>query len=207
MVEEGTWTVDGVAIEAQTYTSTVTDENNSWGGEAQSYSRSYASPVVLGQVMSENDAAWSVFWCQGSSRTSPPSASALKTGKTVCEDPAVSRAGETVGFVVIEAGHGTIGGVEYEAALGADSVRGVTNSPPYAYTFNTAFASAPTVAVVTMAGMDGGNGGWAQVHGSTMATATSLYLSVDEDQLGDSERNHTPEQVGYVVFAGAGVYP
>ena len=32
VVEEGTWTIDGVAVEAQTYTSTVTDEHNSWVG-------------------------------------------------------------------------------------------------------------------------------------------------------------------------------
>ncbi len=53
--------LDGVNIEAQTYTSTLTDENNGWVGEAQSYGQSYATPVVLGQVMTENDPAWSVF--------------------------------------------------------------------------------------------------------------------------------------------------
>ena len=55
--------------------------------------------------------------------------------------------------------------------------------------------------------MDGGNGGWAQVHGATMATTTTLNLSIDEDTIGDTERNHTTEQVGYVAFASAGVYP
>ncbi len=207
VVEEGTWTVGGVAIEAQTYTSTVTDENNSWIGEAQAYNQSYTNPVVLGQVMSSNDAAWSVFWAQGTARNNPPSAAALTTGKTVCEDSSLTRANETVGFVVIEAGHGSLGGVEFEAALGADSVRGVTNSPPYAYTFGTAFAAAPTVGVVTMAGVDGGNGGWAYVHGATMATSSILNLSIDEDQVNDAERNHTPEQVSYVVFASAGSVP
>ncbi len=207
VVEEGTWTVAGVTIEAQTYTSTVTDENSSWVGEAQSYGQSYTSPVVLGQVMSTTDPAWSVFWNQGTSRTNPPSATALVTGKTVCEDPATTRADETVGFVVFEAGHGTIGGIEFEAAVGVDLVRGITNSPPYTYTFNTAFASAPTVAVVTMAGVDGGNGGWAYTYGSAPATATTLDLAIDEDQVNDTERNHTPEQVAYVVFASSGVYP
>ncbi len=207
VVEEGTWTVGGVAIEAQTTTSTVTDENSSWVGEAQGYGQAYTSPVVLGQVMSTNDPAWSVFWNQGSSRTNPPSASALRTGKEVAEDPSTTRADETVGFVVIEAGHGTIGGVEYESALGVDLVRGITNAPPYTYTFSSAFAAAPAVAVVTMAGMDGGNGGWAYTYGASPATASTLDLAIDEDQVNDSERNHTPEQVGYVVFQAAGVYP
>jgi len=204
VVEEGVWTIDGFAIEAWTYTSTVTDENGTWTGEAQSYGQSYTNPVVLGQVMSENDADWSVFWNQGSSRTNPPSAAALRTGKTVCEDPDTTRVDETVGVVVIEAGHGTLGGVEIEAALGADTVRGVTNSPPYTYSFQTAFATAPSVALVTMAGVDGGNGGWAYTYGSAPTTASTLALVIDEDQVGDSERSHTSEQVGYVVFAGPG---
>ncbi|UCG32935.1 MAG: hypothetical protein JSU68_14880 [Phycisphaerales bacterium] len=206
VVEEGAWTIDGVSVEAQSYTSTVTDANGSWTGEAQTYAQGYVDPVVLGQVMTEND-AWSVYWCCGASSTDPPSLLALRTGKTVCEDPTIGRADETVGFIVFEAGHGTIAGVEYEAFVGGDTVQGTGNSPPYAYTFDTAFASAPQVAVATMAGMDGNNGGWAQTHGDTMASATTLYLSIDEDMISDSERNHTTEQVGYVVFAGPVVYP
>ncbi len=204
VVEEGVHTVDGVAVEAQLYNSTVTDENNSWIGEAQGYGQGYTSPVVLGQVMSENDADWSVFWDQGSSRTSPPTSSSLRTGKTVCQDTVTTRADETIGIIVIETGHGTLGGVEFEAALGADSIRGTSNSPPYAYSFSVPFASAPTVGIATMAAMDGADGGWAQVHGPTLATGTSLYLSIDEDTIGDAERGHTSEQVGYVVFAGPG---
>ena len=200
VVEEGIWNINGVNIEAQTYMSTVTDENNSWVGEAQSFGQRYTSPVVLGQVMSENDPDWSVFWCQGSSRTNPPSANALRTGKTVGEDTDTTRADETIGFIVFEAGHGTIGGVEFEASLGTDSVKGVTNSPPYTYSFDTAFGSVPQVTLGSMAGMDGNNGGWAYMHGSMPASNTSLYLSLDEDQIGDSERSHTSEQIGYVVF-------
>ena len=113
----------------------------------------------------------------------------------------------SVGFIVIEGGSGTIGGVAYEAALGADSVRGVTNAPPYAYTFGTSFATAPTVALNTMAAVDGGNGGWSYTYGPTMATTTVLNLVIDEDQAGDSERAHTTEQVGYMVFETAAVYP
>ena len=208
VVEEGTWTIDGVDLEAQKYTSTVTDDAPStWVGEAQSYGQSYTSPVVLGQVMSENDAGFSVFWDQGDIRGNPPTGSTLRTGKTVCEDSDVTRADETVGFIVVEAGHGTLAGVEYEAALGPDTVAGVTNAPPYAYTFQTPFATAPTVAVTTMAAVDGNNGGWAQIHGPTMATATTLNLSIDEDQIGDTERSHTNEQVAYVAFAGPVVYP
>jgi hypothetical protein len=207
VVEKGVWTIDGVNIEAQMYLSTVTGAYSSWVGEVQSYEQNYTNPVVLGQVMSENDSDWSVFWCRGSSQSEPPSATSLRTGKTVCEDSDVTRNDETIGFIVFEAGHGTIGGVEFEAFVGADTVQGVSDNPPYAYTFNTSFASAPAVAVATLVGMDGPDGGWAQTHGPTMATATTLNLSIDEDQIGDSERVHTTEQVGYVVFESAMVFP
>ena len=145
-----------------------------------------------------------MFWDQGTARTNPPTATALRTGKTVCEDTVTARANETVGFVVVEAGHGSLGGVEFEAVLGADTVQGVGNAPPYAYTFATPFASAPSVAVVTMAAVDGGNGGWSYTFGPSPTSTTSLNLAIDEDTIGDSERVHTTEQVGYVVFASPG---
>ena len=207
VVEEGVHTLEEVAIEAQLYTSTVTDEDNSWVGEPRTYGHAYASPVVLGQVMSENDPDWSVFWDRGASRGSPPTASSLRTGKTVCQDPETTRADETVGVIVIESGHGTLGGVEYEAAVGADTVRGVGNSPPYSYAFTTPFATTPSIGLATMAGVNGADGGWAQVHGPTLATTTNLFLSIDEDIIGDAERAHTSEQVGYAVFAGPAVHP
>jgi hypothetical protein len=207
VVEEGTWTIDGVKVEAQAYTSQVTDGISGWTGEPQTYGQTYTSPVVLGQVMSENDSNWSVFWCHDGSRLNPPSATTLYTGKMVAEDPSTSRANETVGFIVVEAGHGLIGGVDFEAALGSDSVRGVDNSPPYAYSFNSAFGSAPQVAIVSMAAMDDAKGGWAQIHGPTKATASTLYLSIDESQLDDSERKHGHEQAGYIVFESPLVYP
>ena len=207
VVERGTWDIDGVKIEAQTYISTVTDENNSWIGEAQNFEQRYTNPVVLGQVMSENDSGWSVFWCQGVNRTDPPSAMALRTGKTVGEDTDTNRPDETIGFIVFEAGHGMIGGVEFEASQGAVGIRGVDDSPPHKCDFNSAFSSAPEVVITTQAGMVGSNGGWAQSHGSPAATSTSLYLSIDEDQIGDSERSHISEQVGYVVFETPMVYP
>ena len=203
VAEEGVWSIDDVNIEAHTYVSTVTDENDSWVGEAQSYEQSYTNPVVVGQVMSENDADWSVFWCQGGSRTDPPSATVLRTGKMVGEDTDTTRADEIIGFIVFEAGHGTINGVEFEALLGPDIVEGVDDSPPYVYSFDAAFSSVPEEVVTTLAGMDGMNGGWAQTHGPTPATTTELYLSVDEDQNGDSERSHITEQVSYIAFGPA----
>ncbi len=209
VVEEGSWVIDGMKVEAQKYVSTVTDHNESWVGEAQTYLSSFNNPVVLGQVMSENDPDYSVFWSRGAGRFDPPSSSMLYTGKTVNEDPDLIRADETIGFVVFEAGHGTIAGVEMEAGLGLDQIFGEDDGPPFNYDYSTPFPAPPLVTLASMAGMDGGNGGWAQVHWSqtTMGTADQLSLSIDEDTINDPERSHTSEQVAYLAFLGPTIYP
>jgi hypothetical protein len=205
VMEEGAWSVDGVKFEAQTYLSTVTSEDDSWTAEAQSYLQAYTTPVVIGQVMSANDPGWSVFWCQGSSRTSPPDASSIGTGKTVCEDADVTRADETVGFIVFEAGSGTMGGLPMDARLSADSVRGVGNNPPYAAPFSTAFTVAPSIILGSVGGMDGDDGGWMVVYDQPPATVDEAEVVVDEDQIENPERSHTSEQVAVVAFERRGV--
>jgi hypothetical protein len=207
-VEAGVYTVasNGVKMEAVSFTSTVTDENNSWQGESKSYSNSYTNPVVIGQVMTQNDTDWSVFWATGNSRTAPPNSSNLTIGKHVAEDPTTARANETIGYVVLEAGNGTIEStVNYVAALGADTIRGITDAPPYTYALSG--LSSVTAAVVSSAAMDGGNGGWPLLYGTNPLTPTALRLAIDEDQLRDPERNHTTEQVAYVVFEQIGETP
>ena len=207
VVEQGWHQIGDLTIEAQRFDSTVTDENGSWVGQPATFLGSYSAPVVLGQVMTENDPDWSVFWSRGASRTDPVDATNLFVGKTVCEDTDVTRADETLGLIVIETAHGVADGIEFEAALSLDSVLGVDDAPPYAVDFNGPFATAPAVVLATMSGMDGANGGWAQIHGAAAASTTQLFLSIDEDQILDPERVHISEQVGYLAFATGWSYP
>jgi hypothetical protein len=204
VVEAGSWIIDGFAIDAQTYLSTVTDRSTSWVGEAQAYGQAFTDPVVIGQVMSENDPDWSVFWARGVDALSPPSAATLFTGKHVGQDTDIVRADETVGFVVFEAGHGILAGYELEAALGPDTVQSSLEAPPYAYTFGAVFGTAPTTIVASQAAMDGVDGSWAQLFGVPAASRTMLSLSVEEDQITDVD-GHTTEQVAYAAFAPFGL--
>ena len=201
VVEEGVYTSasDGITMEAVRYTSTLTDRRGSWAGQSLSYSNSYSSPVGVGQVMSDNDQDWSVFWARGANRRSVPSASTLRVGKHVAEDSDTSRANETVGYVVLEAGSGSVGSLSYSAAVGSDTIRGIGNSPPYSYSLSG--IANPQAAVVSSAAMDGNDGGWPVLYGPTPLTASAhLRLGIDEDQIGDGETRHTTEQVAYVVF-------
>jgi hypothetical protein len=67
--------------------------------------------------------------------------------------------------------------------------------------------SVPEVAIASMAGVDGTNGGWAVLYGVDPVTNGMLNLAIDEDQSADDERSHTAEQAGYVIFERAGGLP
>jgi hypothetical protein len=200
VVEEGVYDEPGFKLEAVKYDEAQTSRKNGWGIDTVGYQQSYSSPVVVGQVMSANDENWSVFWASSGSRTSPPTSSSLNVGKHVAEDPNTTRATETIGYLVIEATQdGNIEGLPFVAGVGGDTVRGVGNGT-YQYSYD-AMPNAKT-AVLSSAGMDGNDGGWAVLRGNNPVPASSgtISLSIDEDQLRDSERNHTTEQVAYFVI-------
>jgi hypothetical protein len=198
VVERGVYNLPGVKMEADKFVSTVTDRKGSWVGQSRPYGQTYTNPVVLGQVMTYNSDLWSVFWCRGSNRKYPPSSTQLYVGKHTAEDTR-TRYNEIVGYIVIEAGSGDMEGSGYRAGLGLDSVYGMGNSPPYAYPLN-GLSFTPSTAIVTQAAMDGGNGGWAILHGDDPLPPDRLDLAIEEDWYWDGESSHTSEQVGYIVF-------
>lgn len=203
--EAGNWRLpDGRAFEAQQTVSIKEDRPYFWNGDRVSYLGTYTTPVVLGQVMTYNDARWSTFWSHGvgpDPRREPPNAAGIYVGKSIGEDPAIDRADETLGFMIFEAGSGTAAGIPYTINIGSQTIWGYTNNPRGGdYNFAPAFGATPRVAVVTQMGMDGGDGSWALLRGSNSPSGTTLNLLVDEDQLTDSERWAVEHQVGYAVF-------
>ena len=204
VVEEGRYSVaqHGINMEAVLYNSTVTDENNSWSGEQRAYINTYAAPVVLGQVMSYNDANFSTFWSRGNAQGNKPDATTLRVGKQVAEDPNAIRADEVVGYIVIETGTGTVSGLTYSAAVGPDIVEGTGNGTD---TYSVAGITNAGSAVLSQTAMDGGNGGWAVLAGANAVSGSTITLAIEEDQLQDTERNHITEEVAYIVFESVAV--
>ncbi len=201
-VNEGVYTVarQGVKMEAVKYTSTLTASGTgAWNAEARTYQNTYTNPVVVGQVMSYNSSRWSAFWSRGATATSPISSASLNVGKHVGMDSVKTRANETIGYIVIESGTGTINGVRYQAAVGSDIVRSFGDSAtPYSYPLS-GFASVSNAAV-SQTGMDGTEGSWAVMSGSPALTTTALKLHVAEDGFSNTLRQHTTEQVAFIVF-------
>ena len=201
VMEAGAYVINGQRFEAQRTTVTRTDRKSSWVGEVQSYLQGYAQPVVVGQVMSANDPDWSVFWSRGSSRTQPPNAGTIRVGKHVGEDSDTTRAAEVVGFFVFERTSAVIGGILTDARRSSDNIRGFGNGPPFSAPFDTPFpAAAPEVVLTSLTAMDGNDGGWGTLFGLPYADTDDAFVMIDEDQIGDADRNHTTEQVAVVAF-------
>jgi hypothetical protein len=196
VVEEGVFAEQGLALEAVKYDAATTAGKGNWVGDARTYQQPYTSPVVIGQVMSYNDARPSAFWSYGSKASNPPSAADLHVGRQVAEDPDADRGLETIGYLVLEAGAYLVDGMSVEAFIGADRIKGVDNGT-YTYPLNQ--PGLATSAVLSAAGMDGNNGGWPVLIGPDATTGNALQLAFDEDQVRDSERRHTAEQVAYVA--------
>ncbi|SDK75420.1 hypothetical protein [Microbulbifer yueqingensis] len=197
VVEAGAYTaaVHGITMEAGYFTSTTSDHKGSWQGEQFTPLNTYSAPAVFGQVASANDSRWSVFWSRGSSHTAPAANDAIYLGKHTGEDPDTDRVNEKLAYLVIESGVASVNGRELVAGLGADTVRGPDNS---AVTYSYTGLASPATTILSQSGMDGGDGSWAALREST--TSTSIAPMVDEDQLANQERNHTTEQVAYLVI-------
>jgi hypothetical protein len=190
---------DGIKMEARLLNAEKTADSYGWGSkmEARSYRQYYENPVVLGQVMSDNNERWSVFWASSFGNAGqPPHSESLAAGKHKGEDSNSERLSEAVGMIVVEAGTYELRGRTFEAGVSEDIVRGPNNS---GYTHGLS-SNLPKGAVLSAAGMDGGNGYWPVLFGQYPIEAGSIRMVADEDQFRDQERGHTTEQVAYLAF-------
>lgn len=205
VIEEGVYNKfdHGVNMEAVKTISTKTSSRNNWQYEMRSYNNTYNQPVVLGQVMSHNDANWSVFWASNGNRKNTPTASNLSIGKHVGEDGNQNRANETIGYVVIESGEGTINGMNFTAGVGADAIYGIENSSA-GYKYNVAGTTAGSSVILSAAGMDGSDCGWPVLLGANAVSNGQITIAFDEDRSNDQERAHTSEQAAFIVFNTTG---
>ena len=202
VVEEGVYneSAAGIKMEALKINATQIDNQSSWLGHQVSYANAYVNPVVIGQVMTYNDPRFSVFWSHGANRSQPPSDTEIWVGRHVGEDTDLLRNDEMIGYVVIESGSGTIGALNYVAGVGSDIVKGIPSGSNPAYSYLIPELASPSSAIVSQTAMDGANGGWAIIYGDDFFNASELVMAIDEDQHKDTERDHTTEQVAYIVF-------
>ena len=203
VVEEGAGTIGGVPIEAHTYSTATVGSSSAIGGsytgDARTYSNTYSTaPIVLHQVMSNDDTDWiSTFVSSSTSTSSPPTTSGFQIGLSGAE-VATSHGAETIGYIVIgQTNSDTESGVDFESTRTADAITGYSTSTITSFT--AGFSSAPFV-IASQQEMDGGNGGWVMPN-SILSTQIDLFI--DEDQGFDSERAHTSETAAFIAFESA----
>ncbi|MEM1323846.1 MAG: G8 domain-containing protein [Bacteroidota bacterium] len=204
VVEAGVYTdsIDGINLEAWTTTSTATAGTGNWVFENHTLVNDYNDPVIIGQVQSYNDARWSAFWASKLNvQNEPPEGPSFSAGKHVAQDTALNRTDEQLGIIAVEAGLFQLKGTLFQAGTGADQVRGVEN---YSLLLPTPYTLSPELsiegAVLSSAAMDGGDGGWPVLFTQNPLQENRLYSAIDEDQIVDTERSHTHEQVAYLAF-------
>jgi len=161
----------------------------------------YTDPHVIGQVMSFNDVNASVFWnydCEtrGNGAFFSGQADGICVGKHIGQING-TRAAETLGYIVIEAGTGTVNDISFAAAVGPDTGAGVGNNPPYNYSVSGDF----DIGILTQQGEDGGQGGWTVLYGTDPLGTNQISWATEEETVaGDTSRRHTSENIGYWVF-------
>lgn len=207
VVEAGVYNTaqHGIDMEAHVVPGGLVSSASGWKKNPRSYGQNYTKPVVLGQVMSYADSNWSVFWSSAANNNvNAPTSSSFAAGYHVGQDANIQRQEEDLGIVVIEEGSGILQGVPFEAKLGADQILGVDNSA-LGYQYETNMNSRPVHAVLSSAGMDGGDGGWPVLFGFQPFSDSIFTLVIDEDQLQDNERGHTTEEVAYLAFGDTSI--
>ncbi len=209
IADEGPYNSGGLKYEARKVISTNTSGQvvpGNWGianteDVSTAVTQTYADPHVIGQVMSFADARASTFWNNDCDTRSNPAflsgqSDGICVGKQIGQINS-TRNDETIGYIVIEAGTGTVNDITFATALGADSGAGVGNAPPYSYSPTGDFDTG----VVSLSAMDGGHGGWATLYGADPLPPNQINWAIDEETVaGDTTRTHTNENVAYWVF-------
>jgi hypothetical protein len=203
VIEEGAHTMpDGTLIEAHTLSTNQVGRKSNWNGVSQTYTNTYtADPLVLHAVQTNNDTSWiASYISRDGSRTNTPNTSGFEIAMNGSE--AVSSHGtETLGWIAIETGQGTIGTTSFESEITTDSITGHSNGCS-TVNFTNSYSSSP-LAIASQLKMDGNDGGWAV--GCSLSSST-FGMHNEEDQVGDSERSHTAEIFGYMAFSEAFAY-
>ncbi|KAG1694951.1 hypothetical protein GQR58_006878 [Nymphon striatum] len=196
IAQEGAYTtaVDGIEFEARSVVSDETNGSGRWQNSRLEIVRdtnvattdlvtgSYASAVVVGQVISSNDSAFSTFWTNNcSSRQSPPDSNNICVGKHNGKLGAGAEpsAAEMIGFMVFESQTATtaqVNNIHYAAFLGADTVRGVTNNPPYTYNLPNSYNY--EFGIASQNAEDGGDGSWAVLYGADPLALGNVDLAM-----------------------------
>lgn len=200
VMEAGQWQMGDMKVEAHLEEDISTVAHiTSWTGVRMAYDHTYTSnPLVLHQVMSDNDPTWISSWVSApGNRTNPPTTAgfdlALNATQVVTS---YTHAPEDIGWIAFEdVALDEYEGTEFRTHFGRDAMRGHSDSCT-TYTHGGTYADGGIILASQM-GMDGIDGTWLT---SCSVSDTAIGFQAEEDQSYDSERSHTDEDYALMVF-------
>ncbi|NRB18310.1 MAG: calcium-binding protein, partial [Rhodobacteraceae bacterium] len=190
VVEAGTWVLpNGTLLEAGTLTS---NQLSSQGFESVAFDAEFdTAPVLLSQVQTDNGGDFVTTRQTGTNadgfQITMQEEEALNSGAHVTE---------TIGWVAIEPGSGSSGGLDWLAG----HATGVTDTNS-TVSLTGSFAGGANV-VASLASFSGGDSAWLRGNGST---TNGFDISVEEETSLNAESSHVAETVDYFVFNGTAV--
>jgi hypothetical protein len=185
-------------------------DGDSW--ESISLSGFNTTPVVLGQIQTRNSERTDEIVPDAPSQ--PWMTTAIKSvsssGFTIALERSETTTGivqnEDIAYLVMESGlngsnyyfaSSEAKKIEYETIRSDDIIQGWDNSSS-GYVVNFSKSYSKPIAIATKNRRDGPDGGWLRRRD---IADDSMALVVDEDQSTDSERSHTTEVVGILLFS------
>ncbi len=151
---------------------------------------SYSNPVVFSQVSSDADLSAVVTRNQG------VSSNGFTVSMQEGEAADGNHATESIGYIAVETGGSAASGIL--AGVTGDNVTHNASTINFGGTFSTA-----PVLIADMQTLDGGDTSY--VGGVAAPSTTQAQVFIDEEASGDTETNHTTENVGYLALE-AGSY-
>ncbi|MDX1532660.1 MAG: hypothetical protein R3230_00480 [Nitrosopumilaceae archaeon] len=199
VIEKGVHILNnGDIIEAGSINTTTTHiSGDVAAGDTINFSQTYSDPTFFHFIQTRNSNDFAFSFCTNlTTSNSEIGIELLQTGSPSTQ--------EEIAYLVYE--NSSITGV-FDALDGTRILREHSHAlqganagfddTPYQITFSQSYSSAPKIIMSghTVNGADG----WAPRGNTLSATTHDMYC--DEDQIGDTERNHTAEEVSWMVFS------
>ncbi|MFH0818796.1 MAG: type II secretion system protein [Patescibacteria group bacterium] len=200
VVEEGSWILpDGTYIEAHRYDTSTLGRSGRWNYDTMGYDLRYTAPLVLSQVMTDNDTSWITTWLSRNGSTGyGPASSGFQMGLNASQvSTSYSHGAEIIGYIVFEnVITGSLGSTTFRTRITPENIRGHDDG---CYTAGNYTTFTAPVFVGMQQTMRGGDGGWL-VRCNSVSLPKNISWHNEEDQYTDRERNHTTEVGAFVVF-------
>ena len=218
VIEKGQHSFNGMTIEAGSVDTSKVQHGSGVTGKRKWENISFvsnfsATPAVLGMIQTVNNQTA----LDPDTTSSPWLTTAIKLIDSSEFNISLERAevargsvstDETIAYVAFDADtNGTVKDtstcqtIDFETMLTTNSIKGWQQGC-YTFSYSNTYSDTPNV-IGSQDTHDGGNGGWLR---RCSIDASEIGLTIDEDIYKDTERKHTTEQAGILIFAEDFVY-